>query len=75
MSDFPTSRDFPSARITVPSYTTGGTAGESKPVTNQPVGWTCPVCQRGVAPGVKACDHKPLMVTNQPHHPGNDGPF
>jgi hypothetical protein len=22
-----------------------------------PFGWTCPVCQRGVAPGVTTCDH------------------
>lgn len=51
------------------------TAANKPPVTYPRIGWTCPVCQRGMAPGVQTCDHGRLMVTNQPHHPGNDGPY
>ena len=33
------------------------------------VGWTCPVCHRGVAPAVPTCDHGLLMVHNQAASP------
>lgn len=56
-----------------PPVRMGTTAAESKPVIYPPVGWTCPVCNRGLAPDVKVCDHKPQMVTNQPHHYGTIG--
>jgi len=39
--------------------------GGHRPCTCPPMGWTCPVCKRGVAPGVKNCDHGAAQPQNQ----------